>query len=100
MRAEPNGYTILLATNSTLVTNRFLFKSLSYDPDAFAPIGMIGVGPMVLLSNKQTGFNSLADGVEAAKKKPGSLSIATFGAGTSSHLTADYLMKVDGLDRL
>src|SRR5690606_18778597 len=46
MRAEPDGYTILLATNSTLVTNRFLFKSLSYDPDAFAPIGMIGVGPM------------------------------------------------------
>src|SRR5690606_24279336 len=76
MRAEPDGYTILLATNSTLVTNRFLFKSLSYDPDGFTPIGMIGVGPMVLLSSKKTGFSSLGDVVEAAKKQPGALSIA------------------------
>lgn len=100
MRAEPDGYTILLATNSTLVTNRFLFKSLSYDPDAFAPIGMIGVGPMVLLSNKQTGFKSLADVVEAARKKPGSLSIASFGAGTSSHLAAEYFQKLAGIELL
>lgn len=94
MRAEPDGYTILLATNSTLVTNRFLFKSLSYDPDAFAPIGMIGVGPMVLLSSKKTGFKSLADVVAAAKAKPGALSVASFGAGTSSHLAAEYFQKL------
>lgn len=94
MRAEPDGYTILLATNSTLVTNRFLFKTLSYDPDAFAPIGMIGVGPMVLLSSKKHAFKSLDDVVQAAKAKPGSLSIASFGAGTSSHLAAEYFQKL------
>lgn len=100
MRAEPNGYTILLATNSTLVTNRFLFKTLSYDPDAFAPVGMIGVGPMVLLSSKKHGFKSLADVVQAAKKKPGSLSIASFGSGTSSHLAAEYFQKVAEVELL
>lgn len=100
MRAEPDGYTILLATNSTLVTNRFLFKSLSYDPDAFAPIGMIGVGPMVLLSSKKTGFTSLSDVVQAAKKNPGSLSIASFGAGTSSHLAAEYFQKLADIELL
>lgn len=100
MRAEPDGYTILLATNSTLVTNRFLFKSLSYDPDAFAPIGMIGIGPMVLLSSKKTGFTSLADVVHAAKQRPGALSIASFGAGTSSHLAAEYFQKLADIELL
>lgn len=93
-RAAPDGYTILLATNSTLVTNRFLFKNLSYDPDAFAPIGMIGIGPMVLLSTKKDQFKSLADVVKAAKAQPGTLSIASFGAGTSSHLAAEYFQQL------
>ncbi|NYT77639.1 tripartite tricarboxylate transporter substrate binding protein [Alcaligenaceae bacterium] len=94
VRSQPDGYTILLATNSTLVTNRFLFKSLSYDPDAFAPIGMIGIGPMVLLSTKKDGFGSLEDVVAAAKKKPGALTIASFGTGTSSHLAAEYFQQL------
>lgn len=93
-RQKPDGYTILLATNSTLVTNRFLFKELSYDPDAFAPVGMIGIGPMVLLANNKLGFSSVADVVKAAKAKPESLTIASFGTGTSSHLAAEYLQSL------
>lgn len=100
VRAQPDGYTILLATNSTLVTNRFLFKSLSYDPDAFAPVGMIGIGPMVLLSSKKHGFESLADVVSAAKAQPSSLSIASFGAGTSSHLAAEYFQQLADIELL
>ncbi|PLC53382.1 MFS transporter [Pollutimonas nitritireducens] len=92
-REKPDGYTVLLATNSTLVTNRYLYKSLSYDPDAFAPIGMIGIGPMVLLSSKKHGFKTVGDVVDHAKKNPGTLSIASFGAGTSSHLTSEYFQK-------
>lgn len=93
-RQKPDGYTILLATNSTLVTNRFLFKELSYDPDAFAPVGMIGIGPMVLLANKDLGFKTVADVVKAAKAKPESLTIASFGTGTSSHLAAEYFQSL------
>jgi tripartite-type tricarboxylate transporter receptor subunit TctC len=99
-RANPDGYTVLLATNSTLVTNRYLYKNLSYDPDAFTPIGMIGVGPMILLSAKKHDFKSLADVINAAKKTPGTLSIASFGAGTSSHLAAEYFQQVAGVDML
>lgn len=94
VRSAPDGYTILLATNSTLVTNRFLFKELPYDPDAFAPIGMIGIGPMVLLTSKKDRFKSLADVVEIAKARPGALTIASFGAGTSSHLAAEYFQEL------
>lgn len=99
-REKPDGYTVLLATNSTLVTNRFLYKTLSYDPDAFAPIGMIGIGPMVLLSSKKHGFKKPADVVSYAKKNPDALSIASFGAGTSSHLAAEYFQQVADIDML
>src|SRR5690606_29677257 len=92
-RAKADGYTILLATNSTLVTNRFLYKTLSYDPDGFAPIGMIGVGPMVLLANKKFGFDNAKDVAEHAKKNPGVLNVASFGTGTSSHLAAEYFQQ-------
>ena len=99
-RQKPDGYTLLLATNSTLVTNRFLFKDLSYDPDAFAPVGMIGIGPMVLLSSKKQGFETVADVIKAAKAKPGTLTIASFGTGTSSHLAAEYFQNLAGVQLL
>lgn len=99
-RAKPDGYTILLATNSTLVTNRYLFKTLPYDPDDFAPIGMIGIGPMVLLTAKKHDFKSVADVVSFARKQPQALSIASFGAGTSSHLAAEYFQQMADIKML
>ncbi|GAB1579780.1 Bug family tripartite tricarboxylate transporter substrate binding protein [Bordetella petrii] len=99
-RAQPDGYTILMATNSTLVTNRFLYKSLPYDPDGYAPIGMVGIGPLVLLSNDKHGFKSTADVVKQAKQQPGKLTFATFGPGTSSHLAGELFKKEAGVDLL
>ena len=71
-REAPDGYTILMATNSTLVTNRYLYKELPYDPDGFAPIGMVGVGPLVLLSSPKRPFASTRDLVDYAKQNPAS----------------------------
>lgn len=99
-RAAPDGYTLLMATNSTLVTNRFLYKSLPYDPDSFAPIGMVGIGPLVLLANDKHGFKSTADVVAHAKQRPGSLTFATFGPGTSSHLAGELFKQEAGIDLL
>ncbi|CUI62856.1 tripartite tricarboxylate transporter substrate binding protein [Achromobacter xylosoxidans] len=99
-REAPDGYTILMATNSTLVTNRYLYKELPYDPDGFAPIGMVGVGPLVLLSSPKRPFNSTADVVAYAKHNPGKLTFATFGAGTSSHLAGELFKERAGIDIL
>jgi tripartite-type tricarboxylate transporter receptor subunit TctC len=95
-RAKPDGYTLLMATNSTLVTNRYLYNTLPYDPDAFAPIGMVGIGPMVLLSNKKDGFSKAADVVEQAKKSAKPLVFASFGPGTSSHLAGELFKQQTG----
>src|SRR3546814_20729115 len=89
-----------MATNSTLVTNRFLYKSLPYDPDGYAPVGMVGIGPLILLSNDKHGFKSTADVVAQAKQRPGSMTFATFGPGTSSHLAGAPCKQDAGSDLL
>ncbi|WP_438858942.1 Bug family tripartite tricarboxylate transporter substrate binding protein [Achromobacter spanius] len=99
-REQPDGYTILMATNSTLVTNRYLYKELPYDPDSFARIGMVGVGPLVLLSSPKQPFNSTQDVVAYAKQNPGKLTFATFGPGTSSHLAGELFKSRAGIDIL
>jgi len=99
-RAQPDGYTLLMATNSTLVTNRFLYQSLPYDPDGYAPIGMVGIGPLILLSNDKHGFKRTADVVAQARQRPGTLTFATFGPGTSSHRAGDLFKKEAGVDLL
>ncbi|ETH33780.1 tripartite tricarboxylate transporter family receptor domain protein, partial [Bordetella pertussis H897] len=98
-RENPDGYTLLMATNSTLVTNRYLYKELPYDPDSFVPIGMVGIGPLVLLASPKHGFKSTQDIVAYAKQHPGKLTFATFGAGTSSHLAAELFKKPSGFSR-
>lgn len=99
-RAQSDGYTLLMATNSTLVTNRYLYKSLPYDPDAYAPIGMVGVGPMILLSNKQNGIAKISDIVAQAKQRPAQLTFASFGPGTSSHLAGELFRREAGVELL
>ncbi|ARP95620.1 Bug family tripartite tricarboxylate transporter substrate binding protein [Bordetella genomosp. 13] len=99
-RAAADGYTILMATNSTLVTNRFLYKELPYDPDGFAPIGMVGIGPLVLLSSPKAPFKNTKELVAYAKQHPGKLTFATFGSGTSSHLAGELFKSQAGVDIL
>ncbi|ANN67813.1 Bug family tripartite tricarboxylate transporter substrate binding protein [Bordetella bronchialis] len=99
-REPADGYTILMATNSTLVTNRYLYKELPYDPDGFDPIGMVGIGPLVLLSSPKAPFSNTKELVDYARKHPGKVTFATFGPGTSSHLAAEQFKSLTGTDML
>lgn len=99
-RAKPDGYTLLMATNSTLVTNRYLYKSLPYEPDAYAPIGMVGIGPMILLANDKDGFAKVDDILLRAKQSAEPLTFASFGPGTSSHLAGELFKQQAGIELL
>lgn len=90
-RAKPDGHTLLLATNTTIVTNPILTKELSYQPEKFAPVAILSQGPMVLLTSAKTNLNSFSDFVQLAKSHPSKLSIASVGVGTTSHLAMEYL---------
>ncbi|MET1116386.1 MAG: tripartite tricarboxylate transporter substrate binding protein [Comamonas sp.] len=89
--AAPDGYTVLVATTSSLVSNRFQFKKLRYDPDGFVPVSLIGFQPLVILTNQATPVTDLKGLIDHAKKNPDTLSFASFGNGSLSQFSLEML---------
>ena len=85
-RSAPDGYTLLMATSSSLVNNRFLYKKLSYDPDGFELLSLVCVTPLVLVANNAVPGDNLQGIVQYAKANPGKVNYASYGTGTISHL--------------
>src|SRR5690606_17527268 len=66
-RAEPDGHTLMLTINGTITSNRFLYKSLSYDPDeGFIPVSLLVQSGQLILVNSSLEANSMAELVELA----------------------------------
>src|SRR5580693_8172380 len=88
-KATPDGYTLLMAIDSTLVMNQYLYKTLPYDPIAdFAPISLVAKTIGLLVVNAQSDVKSVKDLVAKAKAEPGKLN---YGAGTISTKLQGYL---------
>jgi len=95
-RAEPDGYTLLLATSAYSV-NPGLYDSLPYDPfKDFAPVSNAAVLPMVVVTSPETRIASMQDLIVLAKARPGELSYATSGNGGSTHLAGAMLENFTG----
>jgi tripartite-type tricarboxylate transporter receptor subunit TctC len=90
-KAEPDGYTLLLAPPGSLVLSPLLFAHLPYDPQAFVPVTVLTSGHLVLITSPASKIMSLADLVERARANPGKLSYASPGVGTPPHLTGEML---------
>ena len=97
-RAAGDGYTLLMSGPASMVTNRFLHKKLPYNPDEFEKAGLVAITPNLLLTNSQQPFTTLAEMVTYAKSHPGQLTYASFGAGTTSHMSGEMLRKLAGID--
>ncbi|MBT2300340.1 tripartite tricarboxylate transporter substrate binding protein [Variovorax paradoxus] len=97
-KSAPDGYTLVMATFAHAV-NPALQPKLPYDTDkAFAPVALIGVSPNVLVVRADRPYKTVAEVVAAARAKPGSLTFASQGNGTSAHLAGELfksLAKVD-----
>ncbi|MBI1625880.1 Bug family tripartite tricarboxylate transporter substrate binding protein [Comamonas suwonensis] len=88
-RSAADGYTLMVSPASFLTTNKSIFKSLPYDPEAdFAPISKLVNQPMVLVVKDKQKFPSVAAVVSAAKTAPGKLTFASSGDGSPQHLAA------------
>jgi tripartite-type tricarboxylate transporter receptor subunit TctC len=75
-KATPDGYTLLMAIDGTLVMNPFLYSKLAYDPfKDFAPISLIALVPSALVGNINVPVNSIRELVEQEKAKPGTFQI-------------------------
>jgi len=90
-RSAPDGYTLLMATNSTHSANPFLFKSLSYDPvKDFAPVARAGSYVFMLVVNKDLPVKTLPELVAHAKANPGKL---TYASGNTTGIVAGETLK-------
>jgi tripartite-type tricarboxylate transporter receptor subunit TctC len=98
-RSAPDGYTVLITTNTTHAANGHLYKKLPYDAvKDFAPVTGLGKGGQVLVVNAASPYKSVSDLLAAAKKNPGKLS---FGSGSSSSRVAGEMLKqLAGIDLL
>jgi tripartite-type tricarboxylate transporter receptor subunit TctC len=88
-KTAPDGNTILLTYTGTLAINPTLYPNAGYDPRKdFAPIGLIGSLPSVLVVHPSLPVHSVTELIAYAKANPGKLSIASYGAGTISQVAA------------
>jgi tripartite-type tricarboxylate transporter receptor subunit TctC len=94
--APADGYTILVAA-FPFATNPLVYRKLPYDKDAFAPIVLAGRSPLVLAVPAGSPFQSVADIVEAAKAKPGSLNYGSAGIASSNHLLTELFSNEVGI---
>lgn len=86
-RAAPDGYTLTVSPASFLTTNKSIFKSLAYDPEAdFAPISRLVNQPLVLVVKDKQKYPTVAALIAAAKAAPGKITYASSGDGSPQHL--------------
>ncbi|MBO9330182.1 tripartite tricarboxylate transporter substrate binding protein [Achromobacter xylosoxidans] len=96
LRAEPDGYTLTLISNSYSV-NPSLYQ-LPFDPVAdMTPIGMIARAPFFVSVHPDVPANTLSELVELARSKPGELTYASSGTGGISHLAMEAFLKAAGI---
>jgi tripartite-type tricarboxylate transporter receptor subunit TctC len=96
-QAPADGYTLLLVLDSH-ASNQSLLKTLPYDSvKSFAPIGLLGTAPMVLIANTQFTPNTAQELVKAAKAAPGSINYGSLGPGSQIQLAARMLENSAGI---
>jgi tripartite-type tricarboxylate transporter receptor subunit TctC len=97
-KSEPDGYTLLMATSTTLAINKTLYRKLPYDPvKDFAPIGLVVGVPFALIINPTIPAKNLPEFIAYAKSKPG-LAYGSAGNGSPQHLGAEMLRSAAGID--
>ena len=97
-KAEPDGYTLLLASAGILTINEFLYARMPFDPaKAFAPITVVGDMPNIVVVHPRTGVTTLKGLIDKAKAEPGKLNFGSAGNGTTTHLAMEMLQAAAGI---
>ena len=92
--AEPDGYTLLASQPAPITTNKFLFKTLNYDPAQLAPVAIMSHIPNVVLVRKDFPAQTVQELIAYAKANPGKINYASQGIGTTSHMTAELFQTI------
>lgn len=95
-RAEPDGYTLLVTPPGPLSINQFLFRDLGFSPEGFVPVTVLCETPNVAIVSVASGIRTLEELITRARAQPETLTFASQGVGTTSHLTAALFQDLTG----
>lgn len=96
--SSPDGYTLIMVASGH-ATNPLLYPKIPYDTfKDFTAISLLASSPNILLVRSDSPFKTIADVITAAKTRPGSLSFAHAGTGTSTHLAGELLKALAKID--
>ncbi len=99
--AKPDGYTLICASNGSMIIAPLLKKPVPYDAVAdFAQIGSFAVTPNVLIVNPELPVKSVKELIDYAKANAAKVNMATAGVGSQSHLSGVLFMAMAGFDSL
>ena len=93
-RSKPDGYTLLIASPSSISVNPAMNSKLGYRPSDFQPITKITSSPLVIAVNPTTGISSVKELIAKAKQEPGALNYASSGNGSAPHLAASLFSQI------
>jgi tripartite-type tricarboxylate transporter receptor subunit TctC len=97
-RSAPDGYTLLLGSTGTLASSPALYPKLGFDPiKDFAPTSLVSIVPLVMVIHPAIPAKNVKDFVALAKARPGRITMASAGSGTSNHLTGELFQSVAGI---
>jgi tripartite-type tricarboxylate transporter receptor subunit TctC len=97
-KAPADGYTLLIASPSSISVNPALNPKLAYSPRDLLPVTKMTTSPLVLAVHPATGIQSIGELIAFAKKNPGKLNYATSGNGSAPHLGAALFTKLTGAE--
>jgi tripartite-type tricarboxylate transporter receptor subunit TctC len=94
--AAPDGYTLMASQPAPLTTNASLYKKLNFDPAALEPVAVMTKFPNVLLVKNDFPAKTAQEFLAIVKANPNKFNFASQGTGTTSHLTAEFLIALTG----
>lgn len=96
-KSAPNGYTVLLASPSSISVNPAMNPKLGYKSSDLQPVLKVTSSPLVIAVNPAAGIHSVKDLIAVARKSPGAVNYATSGVGSAPHLGAALFSQVAGV---
>ena len=100
-KTKPDGYTLMLTTNSAQVINPWLYKNTGFDAiKDFTPVGLVASAGYVLVANAAFPANNVNDLIAQAKANPGKINYASAGNGTLNHLIMEMFKQKVGIDMM
>src|SRR5262249_27464929 len=98
-KSAPDGYTLMLATGSTMSINSTLYKQLPYNPDTeLTPVALVASSPFLLITNPDLPVKSVEDLIKMAKAQPGKLNYGTGGVGSTVSVLRALMKSMTGTE--